>query len=110
MSFTPSVSPRADLFDDPTSRTRKAWSRTLLIISVLTALLLRAVFVLGKPWGVGAVLLAISAAMIILGLARMRMLAKHGSDAGRRPARRTYASLTVGVLCLAGVGVVFALL
>ncbi len=97
-------------FDDPTSRTRMAWSRTLLIISLLTALLLRAVFVLDKSWAVASVLVVLSGSMLGLGLARMRRLAKHGSEAGRRPARRTYAWMAAGVVGLATVGVVFALI
>ncbi len=97
-------------FDDPTSRTRMAWSRTLLIIAVLTALLLRAVFVLDKSWEVAVVLVLVSAAMIGLGLARMRQLAKHGAVAGKHAARRTYAWITAGVVGLAAVGVVFALI
>ncbi len=40
-------------FDDPTSRTRMAWSRTLLIIAVLTALLVRGVVVLAESRGRG---------------------------------------------------------
>jgi hypothetical protein len=96
-------------FDDPTSRTRMAWSRTLLIIAVLTALLVRGVVVLAESRAVSIVLVILSAVMIGIGLARMRRLAKYGAQAGDRPARRTLLWLTAGALGMAAVGVVFAL-
>lgn len=95
-------------FDDPTSRTRMAWSRTILVGSVLTALLLRGVFVLDRSWELAVVLILLSGSMIVLSLARMRRLAKYGVAAGARPARRTYAWILFGVLGMATIGVVFA--
>lgn len=98
------------LFDDPTSRTRMAWSRTILVTGVLTALLLRAVFILGKPWPIAVLLIAASGSMAVLALARMRMLAKHPVTSRAHVARRTSWWISTGVVVLAAIGIGFALL
>ena len=96
------------MFDDPVSRTRMAWSRTLLVTAVLTALLVRAVVVVGKPWPIAIVPVGVASILMVLSFARMRLLAKHPEVARANVARRTTFAMVVGVLMLAACGVAFA--
>lgn len=95
----------AEPFDDPTSRTRMAWSRTLMLVALVAALLLRAVLVLDLSWAVGAVVLAVAVVLMGLGLRRLRLLAKHPTQARQHVARRTFWLLAIGTLVFAGLGV-----
>lgn len=86
-----------------------AWSRTLLTIAILAALLVRDVVVSDASPAVAAVVATIALLMIGLGLARLRQLAKRGPAAGERPPRRTLRWEFAGLIALAALGVVFAL-
>ncbi|MFM9134875.1 MAG: right-handed parallel beta-helix repeat-containing protein [bacterium] len=90
-------------YDDPTSRTRLAWSRTVLITLVVGALGVRAGIVERSP-----LLLALVAApvvvIVVVSLLRMRRLAKEGTLAGRS-SRRAVLTLAVCVMLLSALGV-----
>ena len=92
-------------YDDPISRTRMAWLRTLLICSLIGLLLTRAAYVRGQEW-LSMVWLAPSGVLVVVGLTRMRHLALQGVQAvTRRPTYPAWATLGLVVIALAAVAV-----
>ena len=73
-------------YDDPVARTRLAWSRTLLVVLGVALLIGRGVVLSGRTWWL-APLAVLVVALMGLGLARMRTLAKRGRSvpAASRP-------------------------
>ena len=92
-------------YDDPVSRTRMAWLRTLLICSLIGLLLTRAAYVRGQEW-LSMVWLVPSGVLVVVGLTRMRQLALQGTRAVTRgPTYPAWATLGLVVIALAAIAV-----
>lgn len=90
--------------DDPVARTRMAWLRTILIVSVVGLLLWRLAFVDGREWwSLG--LLVPSLVLVGVGIVRMRELSRDGAGE-RRMAPLAWA--LGGFLALSVAGVILA--
>ncbi len=89
-------------FDDPVARTRMAWLRTLLIVSVVGLLLWRSAYVAGQEWWSLGWFVP-SLVMVGVCVARMRDLARNGVGDGHITA---LAWMVAGFLALATVGVI----
>lgn len=71
------AAPGPHLFDDPTSRTRMAWGRTALAVTVVTALAARGITVRGGPTSLIVVVLVLGAVVAGAAVVRMRYLVRH---------------------------------
>ena len=91
-------------YDDPIARTRMAWLRTLLIVTVIGLLMWRSAYVDGQQ---GWSLLWVMPSVVILGigLTRMRVLARDGVGESRIV---PLAWVTGGFLVLAAAGALLA--
>ena len=93
----------AALYDDPTSRTRLAWGRTVLITLVVGALGAREGIINRSP----LLLICVAVPVLVIvsvALWRMRRLAQRGAQSGRAP-RRVVVTIAVCVMLLSALGV-----
>jgi uncharacterized membrane protein YidH (DUF202 family) len=100
------IAPGPHLYDDPTSRTRMSWIRTILAVIVLGFLLVRGVIVLGAPPALAYLAGAMSILVAATALVRFIMLGRRAP--GRLPVT-TRRIVVGGVLTLVGVGFVVSL-
>jgi hypothetical protein len=92
-------------FDDPVARTRMAWLRTALIVSLIGLLMWRSAYIYGQAWWSLAWMLP---SMLILVIVAVRMRALTHDRAGESR-MAPLAWMTAGFLTLAAVGAALAL-
>jgi uncharacterized membrane protein YidH (DUF202 family) len=98
--------PGPQLFDDPVSRTRMAWVRTVLAVIVLGFLLVRGVIVLDAPRYLAYLSAAVTVLVVVFGLLRFTFLARHAPARSSATVRMTVVG---GVLTLVAIGLVVTL-
>lgn len=94
-------------YDDPVARTRLAWSRTLLLVLGVALLIGRGLVLSERTWWL-APLVVLAVALVGLGLARMRTLAKRGRSVSATT-RPWIAATCCVVAALAAIAVVACL-
>ena len=93
-------------YDDPVARTRLAWSRTLLVVVGVALLVGRGAYLVGQLWWL-PVLGGVALATVVVGLARMRVLAKRGPGSPQVTPRAVVA-VSAGLLVMVVVAILTA--
>ncbi len=95
-----------ELYDEPGTRTRQSWLRTLLVFLAVSALIAREVIVDRRPVPLLIALTVIDVAVLILVLVRTRELGPHDSPRIRGSA---LIGAAIAVVAMAAIGLALAL-